>query len=381
MREESKASTTSKAGAHPGSPVLEDRSCQGGDSNGTPVQVTAADMHENALGSDMSHGRDFGSALKKGINEVNKEFWLILGMLGLAAALNFLVTGHHMILGFYTFPTLFAAYFYGRRHATLTAVASFFLVGLLARVNPNVLGGPGSLGYLSGRWYDIAAWGGILIITAYAMGTLHELHRSRLRELRLTYNGLLGMLHQMISKDKYMENHAYRVSVYASKIAAYLGLEPEQIEDVRAASLIHDIGRTEISRDLLHKAASLTEAEYHKFLKHAEKGASLLEPVGGRIHRIIPIVLAHQDALDETPPADWMPGVLPLEARIIDVADAYDAMTSDSPYRRAVSAFDAKETIWQGAGTDFDPKVVAAFIEAFRENEMESPEPVTAFRV
>jgi putative nucleotidyltransferase with HDIG domain len=325
--------------------------------------------------------RNFGASLKKGVNEVNKEFWLVLSMLGLAAALNFLFTGHHMILGFYTFPTLFAAYFFGRRHATLTAFASVALVGLLARINPNVLGGPGSLGYLQGRWYDIAAWGGILVITAYAMGTLHELHRKRLRELRMTYNGLLIILHQFIAKDKYTENHSYRVSVYASKIAAYLGLKADQIEDVRAASLIHDIGRIKTSRELLRKAAALTEAEYHKFQEHAERGASLLEPVGGRIHRIIPIVLAHQDRTDDPTSDIGTPDDVPIETRILAVADAYDALTSDAPYRRGVSPFDAKENIQRAAGSEFDPQVVHAFMEAFRKNEMELPEPLAALTV
>jgi putative nucleotidyltransferase with HDIG domain len=322
-----------------------------------------------------------GLAPRRAINEVNKEFWLILSMLGLAAALNFLVTGHHMILGFYTFPTLFAAYFYGRKHATLTAVASVFLVGLLARINPNVLGGPGALGYLQGRWYDIAAWGGILIVTAYAMGSLHERHRSRLRELRLTYNGLLVMLHQLTSKDKYTENHSYRVSVYASKIATYLGMRPDRIEDVRAASLIHDIGKNSTSRDLLEKAASLTGEEYQRFRRHLEKGASLLEPVGGRIHRIIPIVLAHQDRLDGPALSNESRSTIPQEAAILAVADVYDSLTSDGPYRRGVSPFDAKECILKGAGKEFDAEVVRAFTEAFRENEMEVPEAVLALDV
>jgi 5'-deoxynucleotidase YfbR-like HD superfamily hydrolase len=321
--------------------------------------------------------RLLGSTLKKGVSQVNKELWLILSMLGLAAALNFLFTGHHMILGFFTFPTIFAAFFYGRRHATLTAFASVFLVGFLARINPNILGGPGELGYLQGRWYDIVAWGGILVVTAYAMGTLHELHRSRLRELKLTYNGLLVMLHQIVSKDKYTESHSYRVSLYASKIASYLRLRPDQIEDVRAASLIHDLGNVKTSRDLLQKAASLTEAEYHRFQKQAEKGSSLLEPVGGRIHRIIPIILAHMEKAENKGAAPARANDVPLEARILAVADAYDALTSDGPYRRGVSPFDAKESILKAAGSDFDSEVVQAFIAAFRENEMELSEPVT----
>jgi HD superfamily phosphodiesterase len=319
-----------------------------------------------------------GSILKKGVSQVNKELWLILSMLGLAAALNFLFTGHHMILGFYTFPTLFSAYFYGRRQATLTAIASVFLVAFLARINPNVLGGPGKLGYLQGRWYDITAWGGILIVTAYTMGTLHERHSVRLRELRKTYHGLLIILHHFISKDKYKENHSFRVSIYASKIAAYLGMKPDQIEDVRAASLLHDIGKIKTSRDLLSKASALTQKEYDIFKRRADRGASMLEPVGGRIHRIIPIILAHQDRSESAEGFRRISSDMPLEARILAVADAYDALTSDRPYRRGISPFDAKESILKAAGEEFDPEVVDAFMEAFRKNEMELPEPEVA---
>jgi HD superfamily phosphodiesterase len=351
------------------------------ESNRNPVAGSDENMAMDGSGEAPVRSRTAGPAVKKGVPQINKELWLILSMLGLAAALNFLLTGHHMILGFYTFPTLLAAYFYGRRQATLTAVASVFLVGFLARINPNVLGGPGTLGYLQGRWYDIAAWGGILIVTAYAMGTLHERHSSRLRELRKTYHGLLIILHHFISKDKYKENHSYRVSIYASKIAAYLGMKPDQIEDVRAASLLHDIGRIKTSRDLLSKASALTQKEYDIFKRRADRGTSMLEPVGGRIHRIIPIILAHQDRSDGPEAIGKTLKDLPLEARILAVADAYDALTSDRPYRRGISPFDAKESILKSAGEEFDPKVVDAFIEAFRKNEMESPEPVTALTV
>jgi putative nucleotidyltransferase with HDIG domain len=321
------------------------------------------------------HGASEPSIIRS-LCQVNKELWLVLSMLALAFALNYLVTGHRMILGFYTFPTLFAAYFYGRRHATLTALASVFLVGLLARINPNILAGGREAGPLLGRWYDIMAWGGVLVVTAYTMGTLHEHHQARIRELKHTYRGLLLILRHFISKDKYTENHSYRVSVYASKIATYMGLSDDQVEDVRAASLIHDIGKLKTSRALLYRAANLARQEYEEMKRHVDKGAAMLEPVGGPLHRIIPIVLAHHDKFDGTGYHPKGGQDIPLEARIIAVADWYDSLTSDRPYRRAMSPFDAKETIFKASGTEFDPDVVDAFIQAFRENEMEVPELV-----
>jgi putative nucleotidyltransferase with HDIG domain len=310
------------------------------------------------------------------LERVNKELWLIMSLLVLAAVMNYLVTAQRMILGFYTLPTLFSAYFYGRRHATLTAFASVFIVGLLAYYNVDLFTEEPQTGLLEGRWYDLIAWAGILVVTAYAMGSLHEQHEARVRELRQTYHGLLLILRQFVSKDKYTENHSYRVSIYAAKIAAYLGFNSQMIEDIRDASMLHDIGKLDISRTLLYKAARLTEEEYRGMKKHVDKSAEILDPVGGPLHRIIPIILAHHDKFDGSGYTPTSGGNIPLGARVIAVADVYDSLTSDRPYRKAMSPFEAKEIIVNGSGIEFDPEVVNAFAKAFHNREMEVPEVV-----
>lgn len=304
--------------------------------------------------------------------DVNKELWLILSIFAIAGALNFLIASHRMVLGFYTLPTLFSAYWYGRRHAVLTAFGSLFVVILVVHFNPIMFSTAALVP--DEKWYDITTWGGILVLTAYAMGTLSEHHESRVRELRETYHGILLILRQFISNDKYTQNHSYRVSVYAAKLAAYCGLNTERIEDVRAAALLHDIGKLEISRDILYKAARLTEEEFEEMQRHVEKGVGILEPVGGSLRRVIPIILAHHDKFDGSGYHPTRGTEIPLEARIISVADVYDSLTSDRPYRKAMSPFEAKEIIAKGSGTDFDPGVVEAFLAAFRRAEMEVPE-------
>ena len=305
---------------------------------------------------------------------VNKELWLILSLLLLALTLNYLITAQHLVLGLYTLPVLLSAYFYGRRHAVLTAFASILLVCILALYNPILFAKKLTVGVITGRWYDITAWGSILVLTAYAMGTLYEREKSRVQELRQTYHGLLLILRQFISKDKYTENHSYRVSIYASKIAAQLGFNSDRIEDVRAASLLHDIGKLDLSRELLYKASRLTQEEYTDIKKHVEKGGKMLYPVGGPLNRIIPIIIAHHDKFDGSGyhPTDGED--IPLEARVISVADTFDALTSDRPYRKAISPFEAKEVITKGSGKEFDPIVVKAFLSAFGRGEMEVPE-------
>jgi putative nucleotidyltransferase with HDIG domain len=181
------------------------------------------------------------------------------------------------------------------------------------------------------------------------------------------------ILRHFIAKDSYTENHSYRVSVYAAKIATALDLPPDRVEDVRAAALLHDIGKLDVSRELLYKAARLTKEEFEQMQEHVSKGVAMLEPVGGSLRRVIPIVLAHHDKFDGSGYHPARGEEIPIEARIISVADVYDSLTSDRPYRKAMSPFDAKEIIVKGAGTDFDPQVVVAFTEALRRGELEVP--------
>lgn len=305
------------------------------------------------------------------LERVNKELWLILSMFLVALLLNYLVASQRMLLSFYSLPTLGSAYLYGRRHATLTAFASVLLVVLLLMHAESGLVKPTELGIAGGQWLDLTVWGGILIITGYLMGTLYEHKNAQLTELRDTYHGVLMILRHFISKDKYTENHSYRVSVYAARIASSLNLSPDRIEDVRAAALLHDIGKLDISRDLLYKAARLTSAEYEQMQKHVDKGVQMLQPVGGSLRRVIPIVLAHHDKFDGTGYHPARGDEIPIEARIISVADVYDSLTSDRPYRKALSPFDAKAIIEKGSETEFDPKVVAAFEATFRRGELE----------
>jgi putative nucleotidyltransferase with HDIG domain len=305
------------------------------------------------------------------LERVNKELWLVLSMFVIALLLNFLIDAQRMVLYFYTLPTVVSAYLYGRRHATLTALASALLVTLLTVTN-GLFGSTAVASLPAARWLDLAAWGGTLIVTAYLMGTLYDHKNSQLVELRETYHGVLMILRHFISHDEYTEHHSYRVSVYATRIAARLKLSAERIEDVRAAGLLHDIGKLEISREILYKAARLTSDEYEEIQQHVGRGVAMLETVGGSLRRVIPIVLAHHDKFDGSGYHVTRGNEIPIEARIITVADVYDSLTSDRPYRKAMSPFEAKDIIVKGRATDFDPNVVDAFLAAFQYGELEA---------
>jgi putative nucleotidyltransferase with HDIG domain len=306
------------------------------------------------------------------LETVNKELWLVFSLFVLAGLVNTVVESQRVALGLYTLPTVGSAYLYGRRHATLTAFASILLVILLGLFNPDLLGWH-TKAIVFQEWVDMTIWGGTLMLTGYLTGTLCDHKTSQVRELRETYNGVLMILRHFISKDPYTENHSYRVSVYASRIAEALRFSPDRIEDVRAAALLHDIGKLEVSREVLHKAARLTDEEVSEVRSHVDKGVALLESVGGSLRRVIPIILAHHDKFDGTGYRPTRGEDIPLESRIIAVADVYDALTSDRPYRKAMSPFEAREMIMRSAGTEFDPEVVEAFLTVFRRGGMEVP--------
>lgn len=318
----------------------------------------------------------FSKKIITSLKEVNQELWIILTLLVLAFFTNYLFTQHHALLGLYSFPTVISAYFYGRRHAVLTAFFSCLVVGALAYYQQamfKVVTTATAMGYEE-LWFEIIAWGSSLIITAYIMGTLYKKHQLRSYELRQSYEGLIHILQHFVAKDKYTENHSYRVSIYSQKIAAQMGLSENHIEDVRAAALLHDIGKLDISREILHKATKLTLDEYQEIKKHVDKSKKILKPVQGPLQRVIPIILAHHDKYDGTGYHSTKADEIPIEARIIAVADVYDSLVSDRPYRKAMSPFEAKEIIQKGTGTEFDPEVIDAFMQIFNRGGMEVPQ-------
>ena len=310
--------------------------------------------------------------------QVNKELWVILSLFAIALLLNELLVSQRMVMSFYALPTVLSAYLYGRRHATLTALASVLLVVLITLYSDWVPANVSLTEFAAGRWMDVTVWGGSLVLTGYAMGTLYDHKTAQVRELRSTYHGVLMILRYFISKDEFTDNHSYRVSVYATRLAAVLKLNPERIEDIRTAALLHDIGKLHISRGLLYKAARLTADEYEAVKEHVARGVEILQPVGGSLRRIIPIILAHHDRFDGTGYNPTCGEQIPLEARIIAVADVYDSLTSDRPYRKGMLPAEAREIITRGAGTEFDPQVIAAFETAYRRQDLDIGAGATA---
>ena len=162
--------------------------------------------------------------LSGALERVNKELWVVLSLFAIALLLNQVIAAQRMVLSFYVLPTIASAYFYGRRHGTLTAFASVLLVVGLLLFRNSVDGATAAATMTFTEWLEVVVWGGSLIVTGYLMGTLYEHKNQQINELRETYQGVLMILRHFISKDTYTENHCYRVSVYATRIAAQLNL-------------------------------------------------------------------------------------------------------------------------------------------------------------
>ena len=288
----------------------------------------------------------------------SRELWLLLSLFVLALLSNFLVDAQRMVLAFYTLPTLFSAYKYGRRHAVMTALASVLLVVLVIYFHPPVMHHR-AFAIPHEKWFDIALWGGTLVVIAYAMGTLYERMQSNLRELRESYRGILLILQHIVSNDKYSQNHSYRVSICATKIGERMDLSSEQVEDIRAAALLQDVDQLGISREILYKAANFTAADFRKFQDDLARGKAMLPP-GAGLRRAIPILLVYSASKEgKNIPYQEMP----LEARILAVADAYETLISG---KKGMPPSIAIGNIAERAGVEFDPSVVEAFAGAFQ---------------
>jgi putative two-component system response regulator len=180
---------------------------------------------------------------------------------------------------------------------------------------------------------------------------------------RLFLGAMEALVSALEAKDKYTGGHSRRVTEMALAIGRELGLSGQDMEDLQWGSLLHDIGKIAIQEVIQNKPGSLTDEEYEHIMSHPQTGAHIVRPVvNGRITEMIE---HHHDHYDGTGLHRVGAGSdIPLGARIIAIADAFDAMTSDRPYRPAMSIADAVDEIKHCAGTQFDPVVADAFLKA-----------------
>jgi len=182
--------------------------------------------------------------------------------------------------------------------------------------------------------------------------------------------GLYALARSIDQKDLYTYGHSERVCQYALALGRSAGLSHDRLELLAKAALLHDLGKFEVPTAILRKPARLTESEFREVARHPARAAEVI----GRheaFAEVAAVVRHHHERVDGTGYPDGLSGAeTPAESRILAVVDAYDAMVSTRPYRRAMSTDDALEQLRGGVGTQFDPLYTAAFVNIVRDRQL-----------
>ena len=293
------------------------------------------------------------------MRKINPELWLLLFLVVIAAMLNFLVASQRMALVFYFLPTLFSAFYFGRRHATLTAVASVVLVVLLTYANPTMFKGRVELPF-DVRYFDLTIWGGVLMVAGYVTGTLYERNQQTLREMEDGYDGMLVILQNFLANQKYSEAHAYRISLCATKIGETLGLDSGSIEDLRTAALLFNLKELGITNEVLFKAAQVSEKDLTRGKQKRKRPLSRASALGSSLRRAIPIFLTERQLRQNGSKI----GEASFEVQILGLAEEYEALISGQTGTK-MSPSQAGQEIVRRSANRYDSLVVDAFSKAF----------------
>jgi len=210
------------------------------------------------------------------------------------------------------------------------------------------------------------------LLTSLADQVAIALDNSRLyQELEEMFFQTAESLADAIEKrDPYTGGHTQRVTLYSQAIAKYLQLKPLEKKWLKIASLLHDIGKIGVEDDILKKRERLSPEEFNIIKRHSDMGAEILEHVR-QLREIVPGVRYHHEHVNGKGYPDGLRGKeIPILAKIVAVADTYDAMTTDRPYRKAMEKEAAVEELKICSGTQLDKEVVEAFIQAYQRGEI-----------
>ena len=176
---------------------------------------------------------------------------------------------------------------------------------------------------------------------------------------------MLGSISRALEERDQTQGHGARVAVYAEAVAHRLGWHAERVADLRFAAPLHDIGKVVVSADVLRKPGPLTLDELSAIRTHPQAGAELLQPLR-HARRALPYVLFHHERWDGAGYPSGLRGeAIPIGARMLALADAFDAMISQRPYRRPLAPERALDEIRACAGSQFDPRLAELFVEVW----------------
>lgn len=224
---------------------------------------------------------------------------------------------------------------------------------------------------LTGRHYDDGDLQPLTTLSSQASATMHNLQLfGQLKNLY--YETIKAFVQAIEAKDSYTRGHSENVAEYAIAIAIKMNLPSDQIEMLRTAALLHDIGKIGIKEEVLNKPGRLTPEEYDHIKEHPIISSQIINHIP-MLEEAGVIIRHHHERYDGNGYPDGIKGeVIPLGSRILAVADTFDAMTSNRTYRNATPVETAKGELLRNAGTQFDPQIVNAFVELLDSNELPS---------
>jgi response regulator RpfG family c-di-GMP phosphodiesterase len=193
-----------------------------------------------------------------------------------------------------------------------------------------------------------------------------EVRRQRVRIQELFLEGAQTLAHALEAKDAYTRGHSQRVREYAVRTAVLLGYTGDFLDNIRLGAELHDIGKIGTRETILNKPARLTPDEFRHVMEHTVLGEKILAPLAHDRPVVLHIARSHHERLDGDGFPDGLGGEdIPVEARIVAVVDAFDAMTTNRAYRESLVPADAFEELRRCTGPQFEPSIVDAFCTAF----------------
>jgi putative nucleotidyltransferase with HDIG domain len=267
------------------------------------------------------------------------------------------------------------------RLALYTVILAWIILGLcILSVTNRELFASGVVGYFLSTEESGIRFRALTLLAPFVLTLIAYLVNERAKLFEKTFlaeKRLRSLFEELIvsfanaldAKSPWTLGHSERVTSYALSIAEAMHVESADLEILKVASLLHDIGKLGTYDVILNKAGPLTEDEWKLVMMHPGRGAEILGPITDFDH-IIPIIKYHHERVDGKGYPDGLKGKeIPLLAKILCLADSFDAMTAERPYKAAMSREDAISHIRQKAGTQFDPEVAGAFLTVIGESQ------------
>jgi len=323
-----------------------------------------------------------GLLYKKNPASYHLKYYIVIGYFVMYTFV--MITGSTSLVFTYIFPMLSLIVLYRRKRLILGMGIAAFLINLLFIIRALYQ----QIDIISSKDIEIQlaliflCFSGSYI-AAGLYGNIVEKNREYVKMLdektneiqKMTFQAITVIANTIDAKDEYTKGHSQRVSEYSYALAKELGLEEKEAQDIRNIALLHDIGKIGVPDSVLNKPGKLTDAEYEIMKQHPIVGAAILKDIemipgldiGAKYH--------HERYDGKGYPSGLRGEEIPFIARIICVADAYDAMSSNRVYRKRFSEEKILEELERSKGTQFDPKIADAFIHLLKENKIKTLTP------